>query len=186
MDEKIPRSLARADDTASTLTGTLDEKMPHHLSRTEDTESTLTGTMDEKMPHYLARTEDTTSTLTGGSTTSFTEKAGVKEEGRFPSEAVTSPTSLAPSTHETEQNDRSKVNEVQSTTAEAQNESNGSVTSEEDGVEYPTGLKLNLISLALCLSVFLIALDNTIIATAIPKITDQFNSLPDVGWYGSA
>ncbi|OWP05819.1 hypothetical protein B2J93_937 [Marssonina coronariae] len=31
-----------------------------------------------------------------------------------------------------------------------------------------------------------IALDNTIIATAIPKITDQFHSLPDVGWYGSA
>lgn len=27
--------------------------------------------------------------------------------------------------------------------------------------------------------------DNTIIATAIPKITDQFNSLDDVGWYGS-
>lgn len=30
------------------------------------------------------------------------------------------------------------------------------------------------------------ALDNTIIATAIPKITDHFNSLDDVGWYGSA
>ncbi|KAG9230449.1 putative HC-toxin efflux carrier [Amylocarpus encephaloides] len=30
------------------------------------------------------------------------------------------------------------------------------------------------------------ALDNTIIATAIPAITDQFHSLPDVGWYGSA
>ena len=28
--------------------------------------------------------------------------------------------------------------------------------------------------------------DNTIIATAIPKITDQFESLADVGWYGSA
>jgi EmrB/QacA subfamily drug resistance transporter len=28
--------------------------------------------------------------------------------------------------------------------------------------------------------------DNTIIATAIPKITDQFGSLNDVGWYGSA
>lgn len=26
---------------------------------------------------------------------------------------------------------------------------------------------------------------NAIIATAIPKITDEFNSLPDVGWYGS-
>lgn len=28
--------------------------------------------------------------------------------------------------------------------------------------------------------------DNTIIATAIPKITDQFKALNDVGWYGSA
>lgn len=26
--------------------------------------------------------------------------------------------------------------------------------------------------------------DNTIIATAIPKITDHFHSLSDVGWYG--
>ncbi|KAJ7197953.1 major facilitator superfamily domain-containing protein [Mycena pura] len=52
--------------------------------------------------------------------------------------------------------------------------------------DYPKGLKLALISLALCLSVFLFALDNTIIATAIPHITDQFQSLDDVGWYGSA
>ncbi|KAI0021659.1 putative efflux pump [Xylariomycetidae sp. FL0641] len=56
----------------------------------------------------------------------------------------------------------------------------------EDGTEYPTGVKLGLITLALCLSVFLVALDNSIIATAIPKITDAFHSLPDVGWYGSA
>ncbi|KAJ4400533.1 MFS sugar transporter [Neurospora sp. IMI 360204] len=59
-------------------------------------------------------------------------------------------------------------------------------TIREDGVEYPTGLKLGLITIALCLSVFLMALDNSIIATAIPKITDQFHSLQDVGWYGSA
>ncbi|KAJ7250375.1 DHA14-like major facilitator [Mycena rebaudengoi] len=57
---------------------------------------------------------------------------------------------------------------------------------EADGVEYPEGLKLALITVALCLSVFLVALDNTIIATAIPKITDQFKSLDDIGWYGSA
>ncbi|KAI0482545.1 putative efflux pump [Xylariaceae sp. FL0804] len=56
----------------------------------------------------------------------------------------------------------------------------------DDGEDYPTGLKLSLIALALCLSVFLMALDNSIIATAIPKITDEFHSLPDVGWYGSA
>ncbi|KAI8210000.1 Aspyridones efflux protein [Colletotrichum sp. SAR 10_76] len=47
-------------------------------------------------------------------------------------------------------------------------------------------MKLGLIVLALCLSVFVMALDNSIIATAIPRITDEFNSLNDVGWYGSA
>lgn len=55
----------------------------------------------------------------------------------------------------------------------------------EDGSEYPKGMTLGLIVLALCLSVFTMALDNSIIATAIPKITDQFHSLPDVGWYAS-
>ncbi|KAI9717527.1 MAG: hypothetical protein M1812_004668 [Candelaria pacifica] len=52
--------------------------------------------------------------------------------------------------------------------------------------EYPKSFKLAVITVALCLSVFLVALDNTIIATAIPKITDHFNALDDVGWYGSA
>ncbi|KAM0225136.1 hypothetical protein ACHAPA_010061 [Fusarium lateritium] len=58
----------------------------------------------------------------------------------------------------------------------------------ENGVqqEYPTGVKLALITLALCLAVFVMALDNSIIATAIPRITDAFESLNDVGWYGSA
>src|SRR5947207_13255563 len=40
--------------------------------------------------------------------------------------------------------------------------------------EYPGGLKLITIIIGLCLAVFLVALDNTIIATAIPKITDAF------------
>ncbi|KAL8713504.1 MAG: hypothetical protein Q9220_002366 [cf. Caloplaca sp. 1 TL-2023] len=57
---------------------------------------------------------------------------------------------------------------------------------EEEEPEYPTGAKLTIITISLCLSVFLMALDNTIIATAIPTITDHFNSLDDVGWYGSA
>lgn len=52
-----------------------------------------------------------------------------------------------------------------------------------DEPEYPTGAKLGIIIASLCLSVFLMALDNTIIATAIPKITDQFKALNDVGWF---
>ncbi|KAJ7198296.1 DHA14-like major facilitator [Mycena pura] len=43
----------------------------------------------------------------------------------------------------------------------------------------PHGARLALLILALGLSVFLVALDNTIIATAIPKITDEFASLGD-------
>ncbi|KAK1970081.1 major facilitator superfamily transporter [Colletotrichum sublineola] len=57
---------------------------------------------------------------------------------------------------------------------------------DERNTEYPGGMKLALIVAAACFSVFLMALDNCIIATAIPRITDEFNSLNDVGWYGSA
>ncbi|KAF9242437.1 hypothetical protein DTO013E5_7755 [Penicillium roqueforti] len=35
-------------------------------------------------------------------------------------------------------------------------------------------------------AMFLVALDRTIISTAIPKITDEFNSFDHVGWYGSS
>lgn len=57
---------------------------------------------------------------------------------------------------------------------------------EEDTSGYPTGFKLVTLIIALCLAVFLVALDQTIIATAIPKITDHFHSITDIGWYGSA
>ncbi|CZR57174.1 related to aflatoxin efflux pump AFLT [Phialocephala subalpina] len=56
----------------------------------------------------------------------------------------------------------------------------------EDDVDYPHGPKLWIILAALCLAVFLVALDQTIISTAIPKITDKFNSIQDIGWYGSS
>ncbi|KAH7323762.1 major facilitator superfamily domain-containing protein [Rhexocercosporidium sp. MPI-PUGE-AT-0058] len=61
-------------------------------------------------------------------------------------------------------------------------------TDGEDGddVVYPGKLQLGLLTLGLCLATFTVALDNTIIATAIPKITSVFDSLNDVGWYGSS
>lgn len=52
--------------------------------------------------------------------------------------------------------------------------------------EYPTGARLLFIVIALILSVFLVSLDMTIVATAIPKITDEFHGLDDVSWYSSA
>ena len=52
--------------------------------------------------------------------------------------------------------------------------------------EYPTGLKFFSIVVAVCLAIFLVSLDMTIVATAIPRITDEFQSLNQVGWYASA
>ncbi|KAJ6452228.1 major facilitator superfamily domain-containing protein [Mycena sanguinolenta] len=58
-------------------------------------------------------------------------------------------------------------------------------TQNDEEPDYPQGFKLTLLTVALCFSVFLVCLDSTIIATAIPKITDEFKSLDDVGWYGT-
>ncbi|KAJ5642942.1 MFS toxin efflux pump [Penicillium longicatenatum] len=52
--------------------------------------------------------------------------------------------------------------------------------------EWPPMSKVVMIVLAIYLAAFLVALDQTIIAVAIPKITDQFKSISDIAWYGSA
>jgi MFS family permease len=52
--------------------------------------------------------------------------------------------------------------------------------------DFLTGKKLALVILAAALAMFLVALDRTIIGTAVPRITDDFHSLDDVGWYASA
>ncbi|KAK2037356.1 major facilitator superfamily transporter, partial [Colletotrichum somersetense] len=57
---------------------------------------------------------------------------------------------------------------------------------DDPNVNLPTGLKLHVITLGLGTTFFLISLDNVILSTAIPRITDEFSSIGDVGWYGSA
>ena len=51
---------------------------------------------------------------------------------------------------------------------------------------YPSGLRLFIIITGILSGIFLVALDQTIVATAIPKITNQFHSVEDIGWYGSS
>ncbi|KAK3389799.1 major facilitator superfamily domain-containing protein [Podospora didyma] len=53
-------------------------------------------------------------------------------------------------------------------------------------VRYPEGVRLGLIIASLAAAIFLCALDETIIATAIPRITDDFKPINDIGWHGSA
>lgn len=62
----------------------------------------------------------------------------------------------------------------------------GEESPSEDQNEYPGNIALMFIVVAVILSIFLVSLDMTIIATAIPRITDEFKSLDQVGWYGSA
>ncbi|KAI9827465.1 MAG: hypothetical protein M1832_004815 [Thelocarpon impressellum] len=57
---------------------------------------------------------------------------------------------------------------------------------EVDESQYPGGWALAILTFGLAMAIFVVALDNTIIATAIPKITTVFDSLNDVGWYGSS
>ncbi|KAH7138527.1 putative aflatoxin efflux pump [Dendryphion nanum] len=62
-------------------------------------------------------------------------------------------------------------------------------TSEYDDAErnyQPKTFKFWAIMISMYLSIFLIALDRTIIAVAIPEISNQFHSIEDIGWYGSS
>ncbi|KAF3769428.1 MFS general substrate transporter [Cryphonectria parasitica EP155] len=47
-------------------------------------------------------------------------------------------------------------------------------------------MRLFLVMSSLTLAVFLMLLDASIVATATPKITGDFHSLNDIGWYGTA
>ncbi|PNS17717.1 hypothetical protein CAC42_3112 [Sphaceloma murrayae] len=82
-----------------------------------------------------------------------------------------------------------KVNEKSQNVTEPRDKADQPSDDEEEDdsdVQYPKAFKKLLITLSLCFSIFCLALDNTILATAIPKITDQFKSINDVGWYASS
>lgn len=70
------------------------------------------------------------------------------------------------------------LEEVQSPTVVA-----GEETTEPD---YPKGSKFFLIFFALMLTLLLAGLDVNILSTAIPRITDEFHTIADVGWYLTA
>src|SRR4051812_39319378 len=51
--------------------------------------------------------------------------------------------------------------------------------------EWAHGFQLFNILAAVTLVSFLMLLDGTIVVAAVPRITDDFNSLNDIGWYGA-
>ena len=82
--------------------------------------------------------------------------------------------------------DKEKAADPARSTATPADAPEDSDAGEDDDSKYPRALPLALLTFGLCLSLFVVALDSSIIATAIPRITTVFNSLNDVGWYGSS
>lgn len=52
--------------------------------------------------------------------------------------------------------------------------------------QYATAKELGLLSTAFTIATFMIAIDGSILATAIPRITSDFHQIDDVSWYGAA
>ena len=52
--------------------------------------------------------------------------------------------------------------------------------------EWAHGFQLFNILTAVTFVCFLMLLDGTIVVAAVPRITDDFDSLNDIGWYGAA
>jgi hypothetical protein len=55
-----------------------------------------------------------------------------------------------------------------------------------EGVQYPTGVKFWLLMFNLGAVIILGAIDMSIVATAVPRITDHFHTVADIGWYSIA
>lgn len=66
------------------------------------------------------------------------------------------------------------------------NEEQAAETKDVDAFQKQPFSVVAMLTATSIMAMFLVALDRTIIVTAIPDITNDFHSLPDIGWYASA
>ncbi|KAK1993966.1 major facilitator superfamily transporter [Colletotrichum falcatum] len=76
---------------------------------------------------------------------------------------------------------------IQSPDKDASTTQSGSGDWEQDVDEsqYPSGLQFTLIIFTLFVSVFIVAVSQTVLATAMPTITSTFGSFDDIAWYST-
>ncbi|KIW64722.1 hypothetical protein PV04_09636 [Phialophora macrospora] len=110
-----------------------------------------------------------TTTPTRTAETEMAEEKAPDEVSEARGTSISSRRPSSPPAHDQANADRGSA--LEKTTTQAEN--------------YPTGFKLVMVLLSIYLSVFLVALDRTIIATALPEITNKFQSFGDVGWYNA-
>ncbi|KAL7933667.1 putative aflatoxin efflux pump [Trichoderma chlorosporum] len=124
---------------------------------------------------------------------------GVPDE-KIGVEKTPSPTELSRDSLSSSQNNRNTDSKSDETTSPIKEQTSQSGDGDVEATTNPQGpaldsaeasynprsLKFWLIIISAFVSMFLVALDRTIISTAIPTITDDFHSLADIGWYGSS
>ncbi|OLN83437.1 putative HC-toxin efflux carrier TOXA 11 [Colletotrichum chlorophyti] len=88
--------------------------------------------------------------------------------------------------HELENETKDESEGPRSATTEVDLEATNENDDDSNEERCPSLTTISLLTFGLCLVVFAAAVDNTILATAIPKITDDFDSLEDAGWYRSS
>ncbi|EGX93284.1 Major facilitator superfamily transporter [Cordyceps militaris CM01] len=69
---------------------------------------------------------------------------------------------------------------------EATEQAPDSIQSQQGTTVYPSSARLLAIGIGLSLAVICSNLDRSILGVATPRITAEFHSLDDIGWYGSA
>ena len=129
-------------------------------------------------------TELEKATPTSSSSTNF--EGQDRQESTVTATAATKPNAENEAQTTTQAEEQPEKAEALERTVSTATASSAAEPGEDNESEYMKGSKLYLLTFGLFLATFVVALDNTIISTAIPRITTVFNSLDDVGWYGSS
>jgi len=82
--------------------------------------------------------------------------------------------------------ENSKVQDKLGTSNDEELEARKTTVEDEEEGSYPPTKVVIPAMLALALAFFVIALDRTILGTAIPSITSEFKSFDDIAWYEAA
>ncbi|OBR16498.1 Efflux pump [Colletotrichum higginsianum IMI 349063] len=112
------------------------------------------------------------------------------EESTLAMDPVHTSTDMSPSTFTRDRSGPTKASIDKENTSMAEHDRKSGGSQEPRVVppapKYLSGASLVVVITCVVVVAWLMFLDSSIIVTAIPAITDEFHSLKDIGWYGSA
>ena len=170
---------ADASEQQSTPTANYDHSSADDALKKEINDNN--GSINTRTSHEQ---KESNGTVIGPNTTVRGYKG--ESEGKVAEEKVNEQEEVVTSTRDEKKEDYIEEARETNDAKEEQTAENTVENDAEDETKYPGGFKLAVLTFGLCMALFVVALDNTIIATAIPRITTVFDSLDDVGWYGSS